>query len=232
MKRMNVPVTIGPEAYASWRKTLLGVVPEAIEKRLIFDLMDNLEGRRILDVGCGYGVLVCTTASQGAESTGVDPDPEMIAAARARAGKAGLKTTFIEGQIEQLPFPDGSFDVVVAVTVLCFVPDPSGAVREMARVLRAGGRLVLGELGRYSIWAMIRCLLGWLGSAIWKEVRFRTAAELRILAENAGLTVSSVQGGVFYPPIGVFARILAPLDLWMGRLTTFGAAFIGLLAVR
>lgn len=103
-----------------------------------------------------------------------------------------------------------------------------GAVRELARVLR---RLVLGELGRWSLWAAIRRLRGWLGSTTWKVARFRTAADLRALAEESGLSVTAVRGAVFYPPVGIFARVLAPLDPWLGRLTTFGAAFIVLRAV-
>ncbi len=101
----------------------------------------------------------------------------------------------------------------------------------MARVLRPGGRLVLGELGRWSLWAMIRRLRGWFGSATWTAARFRTASELRALVEQAGLSVTTICGAVFYPPIGRLARTLAPFDPWLGRLTTIGAAFIALCAV-
>jgi ubiquinone/menaquinone biosynthesis C-methylase UbiE len=231
MSMTTAPTTIGPEVYESWRATSLGVVTEAIEQRLILDLMGNIEGAYILDVGCGDGALVCAAASRGAEVTGVDPDPAMLAAARTRADKDGITAAFLEGRIERLPFPDAAFDVVVSITVLCFVPDASAAVREMARVLRPGGRLALGELGRWSLWAAIRRLRGWLGAAPWKRARFRTADELRALAEQAGLSVTAIRGAVFYPPVGLFARALAPLDSWLGRLTTVGAAFIALSAV-
>jgi hypothetical protein len=76
-----------------------------------------------------------------------------------------------------------------------------------------------------------RQIRGWLGSASWKAARFRTAAELRALAGQAGFSVTAICGAVYYPPVGLLARILAPLDSWLGRLTTFGAAFIGLGAV-
>ena len=231
MSRATAPTTIGPKAYESWRATSLGAVTEALEQRLILDLMGNLEGAHILDVGCGDGALVCAAASRGAEATGVDPDPAMLAAARTRADKDGITAAFLEGRIERLPFPDAAFDVVVSITVLCFVPDASAAVREMARVLRPGGRLVLGELGRWSLWAIIRRVRGWLGSATWKAAHFRTGTELRALAKQAGLSVTAIRGAVFYPPVGLLARALAPLDSWLGRLTTFGAAFIALSAV-
>lgn len=224
----NALTPIGPGAYASWRDTTLGAITDAIEQRLILSLMGELPGRRVLDAGCGDGALACAAASRGAEVTGIDADPAMLAAARSRAATAGLRATFSEGRIERLPFPDASFDVVVAVTVLCFVADAGGAVREMARVLRPGGRLVIGELGRWSLWAALRRVRGWLGSRTWKYVRFRTGKELRSLAEQAGLSVTEIRGAVYYPPIGVLARALAPADPRLGHLTSFGATFIAL----
>jgi ubiquinone/menaquinone biosynthesis C-methylase UbiE len=65
-----------------------------------------------------------------------------------------------QGRAEQLPFEDASFDLVIAVTVLGFVPDAQRAVGEMARVLVPGGRVVLGELGRYSVRAAERRVRG------------------------------------------------------------------------
>ena len=224
------PGQIGPKAYEAWRATSLGRITEAIEQRLVFELLGELRNTRVLDVGCGDGVLVCAAASRGAVATGLDTDPTMLAAARTRAESAGVKPTFVQGCIERIPFADASFDVVIAVTVLCLVADASGAVREMARVLRPGGCLVLGELGRWSLWAMTRRVRGWLGAATWKAARFRTAGELRTLAESAGFSVTVIRGAVYYPPVGTLARILAPLDPWLGRVTTFGAAFVALQA--
>ncbi len=225
------PMAIGPEAYVSWRGTSVGVITEAIEHRLILDMIGEPWGRLVLDVGCGDGALVCVLAAKGADATGVDPDLAMLDAARSRASRAGLRARFLEGRVERLPFPDASFDVVAAVTVLCFVKDAAEAVREMARVLRPGGRLVLGELGRCSFWAAARRVRGWLGSATWKAARFHTANDLRALAEHAGLSVTAVRGAVYYPPVGFLAKALAPIDSWLGRLTPLGAAFIALSAV-
>ena len=105
----------------------------------------------MLDVGRGDGVLSVTLARQGANVTGVDVDRSMLEAARDHARGAHADATYIEGNARSLPFADGTFDVVVAITVLCFVPDAGSAVSEMARVLRPGGRLVIGELGRHSL---------------------------------------------------------------------------------
>ena len=230
MSTAVAPTAIGPKAYESWRTTSIGAVTEALEQNLILELMGDFKGAQVLDVGCGDGVLACAAASRGAVVIGIDPDPAMLDAARARAERAGVKADFLDGRIERLPFADASFDVVAAITVLCFVADASAAVDEMARVVRPGGRLVIGELGRWSAWAGIRRLRGWLGAATWKAARFRTAGELRVLAERAGLRVTTIRGAVFYPPVGVCARVLAPVDAWLGRRTAMGAAFIALAA--
>jgi ubiquinone/menaquinone biosynthesis C-methylase UbiE len=225
-------MTIGPEAYKGWRATSLGSLTEAIEQRLVLELMGDVGGVRLLDAGCGDGALVCEAAASGAEVIGIDPDPAMLITARRRAANAGVQATFLEGRAERLLFPDASFDMVASITVLCFVPDAGGALREMARVLRPGGRLVLGELGRWNLWAVRRRVLGWLGSQTWKAARFRTASELRILAEQAGLLVTMQRSAIYYPPVGVLARVLAPLDPWLGRVTTIGAAFIAMKAIK
>ena len=223
--------SIGPRAYASWRATRVGALTETLEQKLILEMMGALRGFRVLDAGCGDGALVCAVASRGAIATGIDSDSAMLAAARSRADNAGIAAAFVEGSVEQLPFADASFDVVAAVTVLCFIPNTASVLGEMARVVRPGGLVILGELGRWSLWAAIRRFRGWLGSTRWRAAQFRTARKLRKAAEQAGLSVTSVRGAVFYPPLGVLAHALAPLDPWLGRCTTCGAAFIALRAV-
>jgi len=165
-------------------------------------------------------------AARGGDAVGTDADHRMLVAALARTPDLGGRCAFVAGRLEHLPFPDGVFDVVVAVTVLCFVPDASLAVREALRVLRPGGRLVIGELGRWNLWAALRRIRAWLGSQRWKSARFRSASELRSLLARAGIAVTAVRGAVYYPPVGWVARIVAPADRWLSGWTTIGGAFI------
>ena len=222
--------TVQPEDYRRWRASPLGAVTEALEQAQVFRLAGPLQGKRVLDVGCGDGAYALAAARQGAHVVGVDASLPMIEVARARA--AGLDVEFRQADAAALPFEDGRFDGVLAVTVLCFVPDAAAALREMARVLAPGGRLVLGELGRWNAWAARRRLRAWQGSALWRSVRFRSAGELRALVRGAGLAVEQVRGAVFYPPLAGAARLMAPLDPWLGALTTLGAAFIAVAAVN
>jgi len=223
---------IGPHAYASWRGSRLGSITECIEQRLVVDLMGDVTGRRVLDAGCGDGALACAAAARGADVTGLDSDPAMLVAARSRLAQVGASVALLEGRLEQLPFHDASFDVVVSITVLGFVPDSARAVHEMARVLRPGGHLVLGELGRWSLWAAGRRLRGWFDASTWKAARFHSAAAMRALAEHAGLRVTTIRGAVYYPPVALLARVLAPLDARLGSVTSVGAAFVALRAMR
>lgn len=156
----------------------------------------------------------------------------MVGAARERAKHAGYDVTFGVAQAGALPFSPGTFDVVIAITVLCFIEDAARALREMSRVLEPGGRLVVGELGKWSSWAAIRRIQGWLGSPVWSHARFTSPSELRELADEAGLVDGSVTGAIFFPPIGVAARLLGRFDDAIGTRTTLGAAFLVLAASK
>jgi ubiquinone biosynthesis O-methyltransferase len=221
-----------PESYAKWRTSRLGNITDALETQLLCELLGPLAGLQLLDVGCGDGALASELSRRGADVTGLDADPAMVTAAGMRAEARSAQLHFVEGNAERLPFGDAAFDCVVAVTVLCFVRDAERAVAEMARVLKPGGQLVIGELGRWSLWAAYRRVRGWLGAETWRAARFRTAAELASLVSSAGLKLSETRGGVFYPPFTAAARILAPIDAWLGRRATFGAAFIALWAIK
>jgi ubiquinone/menaquinone biosynthesis C-methylase UbiE len=73
---------------------------------------------------------------------------------------------------------------VTCITILAFVPDVSNAVREMARVPRAGGQLVIGDLGKCISWAARRRICGWFGATLCRAARFWTAKELAAMVKE------------------------------------------------
>lgn len=120
-------------------------------------------GQRVLDVACGTGVVAVTAAFTGAIVTGLDLTPELLERARENAAIGDLPIDWREGDVEQLPFADESFDVVLSQFGHIFAPRPDVALAEMLRVLKPGGtiafatwpsELFVGRLfsliGRYS----------------------------------------------------------------------------------
>jgi SAM-dependent methyltransferase len=107
--------------------------------------MELEPGARVLDIACGTGNVTIPLARRGARATGLDMMPHLLEEARARAAREGLPIRFDEGFAETLPYPDGSFDVLVSMFGVMFSPLPATVVSEMARVLRPGGRLALAN---------------------------------------------------------------------------------------
>ena len=214
------------QRYRAWRKRTLGVITERLEMAAVLELLAPMEGRCVLDAGCGDGAYSLAAAGRGALVTGVDLSEDMLAAARARSAARGIAVDWRQGDVMALPFPDSSFDLAMAITLLCLVPDPRRAVRELSRVLVPGGRLVIGELHRWSLWTLQRRVRGWAGDSFWRSARFWTASALRDLLADSKLQPGRVRGVAYYPPLGPAARLLAPMDPLLARLGTFGAAFI------
>jgi SAM-dependent methyltransferase len=98
-------------------------------------------GQKVLDVCCGTGVVSVTAARLGAKVTGLDLTPELLMRARENARIGGLDIEWHEGDVENLPFADASFDVVLSQFGHIFAPRPELAVAEMLRVLKPGGTI-------------------------------------------------------------------------------------------
>lgn len=109
------------------------------------DRLDIRPGMRVLDVACGTGNLAIPAARKGAEVTGIDIAPNLLEQARQRAAAEGLAATFEEGDAEQLPYPDGRFDVVMSMFGAMFAPRPELVAAELARVCRSGGIIAMAN---------------------------------------------------------------------------------------
>lgn len=122
-------------------------------RRRMLDLAGLRPGDAVLDVGCGTGTLLLAAAERvGPSGTlhGVEPAAEMLAHARRKAEARRVALEVVEGSADALPYPPASFDVVFCTLVLHHLPESrrAGAILEMRRVLRPGGRLVIADLQR------------------------------------------------------------------------------------
>jgi ubiquinone/menaquinone biosynthesis C-methylase UbiE len=99
-------------------------------------------GQSVLDVGCGTGVVAITARRAGARVTGFDLTPELLAVAKENAATAEFDDiAWKQGDVEDLPYRDGEFDVVLSQFAHIFAPRPEVAIGQMLRVLKSGGRI-------------------------------------------------------------------------------------------
>lgn len=132
---------------ATWMSGDFGVVAKTVAKpsEAFVAGLPIEPGMRVLDVACGTGNTAIPAARRGAIVTGVDIAPNLLEQARARAAAENVVVAFDEGDAEHLHYPDASFDAVVTVFGAMFAPRPERVAAELARVLKPGGLLAMGN---------------------------------------------------------------------------------------
>jgi SAM-dependent methyltransferase len=113
--------------------------------RIFYEQLDVPAGCQLLDVACGSGQLALWAARDGVNATGVDIAPNLVQRAQARASAEGLNARFVEGDAEDLPFEDASFDVVTSLVGAMFAPRPERVASELLRVCSPGGMIAMGN---------------------------------------------------------------------------------------
>ena len=166
--RMGAVLSFGQDP--RWRRALVaGLAPQP--------------GERVLDVATGTGMVAFALAAQGCQVVALDQSDAMLGAARQKLSRQpGLadRVSFVRGEAEQLPFPDGHFDLLSFTYLLRYVDDRQATLAELVRVLRPGGRIGMLEFGvppspaLRSLWRLhTRRVLPALGRAVspaWLEV--------------------------------------------------------------
>lgn len=141
-------------------------------KRRVAALANVKAGERALDLCCGTGDIAFAMAGGGADVTGLDFSAKMLEVARARLGRVkSVSLEFIQGDAQQLPFPDNSFDAVTVGYGLRNLSSWAAGVREMVRVAKPGGRIVALDFGKPA-------------NALWRSIYF---AHLRCSVPLVGL---------------------------------------------
>jgi SAM-dependent methyltransferase len=122
-----------------------------VASRIVFqaehlcETADVQAGWRVLDVATGSGNAAIAAARRGCEVVGIDYVPALLERGRVRAAAEHLDVEFVEGDAEELPFPDASFDAVVSIYGVMFAPDHKRAASELLRVCKPGGRIALAS---------------------------------------------------------------------------------------
>ena len=120
----------------------------ALEEGVALELIGDVRGQRILDLGCGTGRYCALLARQGAEVVGVDPSTEMLNRARYKIG-TDCRFELRQGTIEQLAFPDEGFDLVLSALTLGHLPELEPTLGEATRVIKKGGHMLISDIHPY-----------------------------------------------------------------------------------
>lgn len=132
------------QTWASGDYAVIGTTLVNMAEQLC-EAVDLRAGQRVLDVATGNGNAALAAARRSCEVTGIDYVPALLARGRVRAAAEGLPVDFIEGDAEDIPFPDAAFDVVLSTLGVMFAPDQETAAGELLRVCRPGGKLGLAN---------------------------------------------------------------------------------------
>ncbi len=194
---------MSPELYDAWYRSPRGAWIGEVEYRLLRALLVPRAGESVLDIGCGTGYFTrrFALAADAGEVVGLDCD-----AAAVRYAASQDSTAYVLGDAQRLPFADRSFDLVVAVTAVCFVDEPRLAVAEMLRVARR--RIALGLLNRQSCLWWQKGRKG--GKGAYRGAYWHTCEEARDLFANLPVDRLQMRTAIYLPTGGALSRKLEP----------------------
>ena len=202
------------ELDAAARLTCFTYSRRRLDARLARLLPERGEGRRLLDVGCGTGHHLAQLRERGYDAAGVDGSADMLEHARELNPGADIR----QADVESLPFDDASFDYVLCVEVLRYLPRAEGCVREIARVLKPGGVALVTAAPLLSLngyWLVNRVANRVaVGNLVRLKQFFATSGKMRRTFRDAGFAKVDVQG-VYSGPIN-----------WVERLTPWALPFV------
>jgi len=191
---MSFDVNVAAE-YDQWYQRPEGQYTDAQEKELFLRLMQPQKKQSLLEVGCGTGHNLEFFSELGFNVTGIDSSEPMLQIA---AKRLGPDARLLLGEANRLEFDDNSFDIVTLITVLEFLPDPAGALKEAVRVSRE--KVYIGVLNKTSVLGLARRVKGRFRKSIYTQAKFYTIWEIEGMfnrtADNISLTWESV---LFFP---------------------------------
>jgi 2-polyprenyl-6-hydroxyphenyl methylase / 3-demethylubiquinone-9 3-methyltransferase len=165
----------------------------------------DLHGKRVLDVGCGGGLLSEGMAAMGARVTGIDLSDKALGVARLHLLESGREVQYRQIAVEELAAAEpGSFDVVTCLEMLEHVPDPASAVRACARLVKPDGQVFFSTISRNLkayLYAVVGAeyVLNLLPKGTHDYARFLRPAELAAYCRDAGLAVEEISGMSYNP---------------------------------
>jgi ubiquinone/menaquinone biosynthesis C-methylase UbiE len=218
----------GAEAYDAWYRSAAGRLTDNLEKAAVFSLIRENPGRA-LDLSCGTGNYAAELARRGWGVVGVDRSMGMLRSAHRKSGASARAPRFVLGDATSLPIRSASIDLVTIILGLEFMEDPPPALREVRRILRPEGILVLATLAPAGLWNLWRRLKRRITRSIWRDARFLDQAKVRTLLAASGLRCAGAASAVHYLPLVPWAP---PLRLWERLARQFPVGTASFRAIR
>lgn len=163
--------------YDDFCKTPLGHFVDTVEHDMMASMMRPVAGEKAIDLGCGTGSYTNWLRTQGLSVVGVDISQKMLEVAR-RKGDDG--STFVQADLAHLPFDDHTFDLALCHVVLEFTTDPEAILEGSLRILKTGGRLVVGCINKLGLWGQKYALRGQEDpTSVYHDARFFTMEEMK-----------------------------------------------------
>jgi len=172
-----------PDTYDAWFQTQVGQYVKKYESEILLELLAPQKGELIFDAGCGTGVFTEGVVKCGARVMGMDLSAPMVAQGVRRLN--GMDFSGICGDMSTLPFGDNTFDRAFSMTAIEFIDDAHLAIRELDRVVKKGGCVVVTTLNSLSPWAEHRIQKGQQGHSLFQHATFRSPADMRKLVPHA-----------------------------------------------
>jgi ubiquinone biosynthesis O-methyltransferase len=183
--------------YDDWYKTKLGNFVDEVETKCVLDLFKVQKGMKVLDVGCGTGNFSIKLAKMGCEVIGIDISDEMLKVAKDKAKREGLNIKFYNMDVYNMKFEDNCFDGVISVTAFEFLKDPNKAIKEMFRVLKPNGYLLIGTINKDSDWGELYLSKEFQKNTVFKYADFKTVLDMKAYKENH---LVDIKESLFIPP--------------------------------
>jgi len=183
--------------YDRFCETPIGQYVDQVERALLEPLLAPRRGEAWIDLGSGTGAFAIDLAHRGIRVTAVDESSAMLREAEQKL-VSGDAVRLVKADLRSLPFPDDCFDAGLLQLTLEFVHDPIWVLREARRVIRVGGRLIIGLIHALGPWAAhYRERAGREPDSVWRGARFWTLPEIQLAM---GLWPSDVRWGLFVGP--------------------------------
>ncbi len=173
------------EEYDNWYETAKGSFVDEVETALAFELFKPEAGERVLDAGCGTGNFSLKLARRGCEVVGIDISGPMLELARKKVSQTNLSVDFYRQDLLDLDFVGESFDSAFSMATFEFIKDYEKAFQEIRRVVKPGGRILIGTITRDSSWGRLYRRQGERENSVFHHAHFKNPEDLnRLDPEN------------------------------------------------